>query len=82
MYLAARTGLPIVPVGFACKKAWRMRSWDRFVLPRPFTTAVGVVGELIHVPADADKGQLEAFRRQAEKALEDAMRVAEEMTNA
>src|SRR5262249_36966311 len=27
-YLAARTGLPIVPVGFGYHKAWRLDSWD------------------------------------------------------
>jgi lysophospholipid acyltransferase (LPLAT)-like uncharacterized protein len=79
VYLAARTGQPIVPVGFACKSAWRVRSWDRFVVPRPFTDAVGVLGKAIHVPRDADKEQLEFYRQYLEDALEDVMTVAEEM---
>jgi lysophospholipid acyltransferase (LPLAT)-like uncharacterized protein len=77
--LASRTGLPIVPVGFACKKAWRMKSWDRFMLPRLFTPAVGVLGEPISVPRDTDKGQIEEYRLRVERALEDAMTVAEKM---
>jgi lysophospholipid acyltransferase (LPLAT)-like uncharacterized protein len=80
VYLAARTGLPIVPVGFASRKAWRMRSWDRFAVPLPFTSAVGVLAEPIHVPADADKGQLEQYRLRVQQAMDDAMKVAEEMT--
>jgi lysophospholipid acyltransferase (LPLAT)-like uncharacterized protein len=79
VYLAARTGLPVVPVGFACKKAWRMRSWDRFAIPRPFTDAVGVLGQPIHVPADAGKEELEQYRLRVERALEDAMNIAEGM---
>jgi lysophospholipid acyltransferase (LPLAT)-like uncharacterized protein len=79
VHLAARTGLPVVPVGFACRRAWRLRSWDRFVLPRPFTRAVGVLGAPLVVPADADRAVLEAFRLKAEAALEDATRVAEAM---
>jgi lysophospholipid acyltransferase (LPLAT)-like uncharacterized protein len=77
VYLAARTGLPIVPVGFACTKAWRMPSWDRFVMPYPFTRGVGVLGEPIRVPANLDKGSLEEYRCRVERALEDAMKVAE-----
>ena len=52
--LAGRTGLPIVPVGFAFRHCKRLRSWDRFALPRPFTRAVGVIGHRIEVPADLD----------------------------
>jgi lysophospholipid acyltransferase (LPLAT)-like uncharacterized protein len=79
VYLAAKIGLPVVPVGFACKKAWRIPSWDRFILPHFFTDAVGVLGQPIHVPRDAGKEELEQFRLQVENALEDAMNVAEEM---
>jgi lysophospholipid acyltransferase (LPLAT)-like uncharacterized protein len=79
VFLAARTGMPVVPVGFACKKAWRARSWDSFILPRPFTEAVGVIGKPIHVPAEADKQQLELYRQCVEQAMEDVMRMAEEM---
>jgi lysophospholipid acyltransferase (LPLAT)-like uncharacterized protein len=79
VYLASRTGLPVVPVGFVCKKMWRMRSWDRFVLPKPFTDFVGVFAEPIHVPPDAGKEQLEEYRQRVEEALKDVMRMGEEM---
>jgi lysophospholipid acyltransferase (LPLAT)-like uncharacterized protein len=79
VFLAARTGLPIVPVGFAYRRAWRMRSWDRFAVPVPFTSAVGVLGVPIHVPAGSDREALEQYGVQVERALEDTMRVAEEM---
>jgi lysophospholipid acyltransferase (LPLAT)-like uncharacterized protein len=79
VYLAARTGLPIVPVGFAYRKAWRMRSWDLFAVPWPFTHSVGVLGVPIHVPPESDGGQLEEYRLQVGRALEDTMKVAEEM---
>jgi lysophospholipid acyltransferase (LPLAT)-like uncharacterized protein len=79
VYLASRTGLPIVPVGFACKSAWRMKSWDRFMMPWPFTSAVGVLGAPIEAPRDLDKAQIEEYRLRVERALEDAMTVAEKM---
>jgi lysophospholipid acyltransferase (LPLAT)-like uncharacterized protein len=69
VYLAARLGLPIVPVGFGYKKAWRFKSWDRFALPRPWTRATCVSGLPIAVPAGADRAELEAYRLQVEEAL-------------
>ena len=35
VYLAARTGVPIVPVGIGYDRPWRTKSWDRFAVPRP-----------------------------------------------
>lgn len=35
---AHRAGAPVIAVGVAAARAWRLRSWDRFVIPKPFTT--------------------------------------------
>ncbi len=35
--LARVTQLPLVPVGLGCTRAWEMNSWDRFVVPKPFS---------------------------------------------
>ncbi len=78
VYLAARTGLPIVPVGIAYEHAWRMRSWDRFALPRPGSAAWCITAEPISVAADAGKEALEEYRRRVEEALEEVTRTAEE----
>ncbi|HZY87825.1 MAG TPA: lysophospholipid acyltransferase family protein [Gemmataceae bacterium] len=77
VYLAAKTGLPIVPIGIAFHRAWRMRSWDRFALPHPWSGAECVTAEPIRVPEDADKEQLEAFRLRVEDAMNRATATAE-----
>ena len=79
VYLAARTGLPIVPVAIACGRAWRLHSWDRFALPYPWSRASMVSAEPIRVPATVDKAGLEAYRIQVEQALQHATDVAERM---
>jgi lysophospholipid acyltransferase (LPLAT)-like uncharacterized protein len=79
VYLAARTGLPIVPMGIAWRRAWRMRSWDRFALPVPWSLASLVTTEPIRVPQTVDKVELERYRKQVEQALEHATAVAERM---
>ncbi|MCS7272394.1 MAG: hypothetical protein NZ703_15025, partial [Gemmataceae bacterium] len=50
VYLAARTGWPIVPIGVGFQKAWRMRSWDCFAVPRPFSRVRCLVGHPLHLP--------------------------------
>lgn len=35
---AVRTGLPIVPVGAASSRGWRLDSWDGFLVPGPGAT--------------------------------------------
>lgn len=69
VYLAARTGLPIVPAGFAYDRPWRARSWDRFAMPRPWSRATCVTGEPICVPAAIPREELEDFRRRVEVEL-------------
>jgi lysophospholipid acyltransferase (LPLAT)-like uncharacterized protein len=58
--------VPIVPVAFAARKAWRLRSWDRLILPKPFSKAVCVYGEPISVPR---QGEGEQWRLQLEQTL-------------
>jgi len=35
-YIASRCAMPIVCLGVACQDPWRIRSWDRMQIPRPF----------------------------------------------
>jgi lysophospholipid acyltransferase (LPLAT)-like uncharacterized protein len=77
VYLASRTGLPIVPVGIGYHKPWRMRSWDRFALPRPWSLGVCVAGEPIRVPADVDRRGLADYLQQVEEALANVSVLAE-----
>jgi lysophospholipid acyltransferase (LPLAT)-like uncharacterized protein len=69
VYLASRSGLPIVPVGFGLDRPRRLGSWDRFALPRVRSRAVCVTAAPFHIPADAGPDELEDYR----KAVEDAM---------
>lgn len=43
--LARRLRLPVVPATFSCRRAKVLSSWDRMVLPRPFTRMVVAYGE-------------------------------------
>jgi hypothetical protein len=77
IYLAARTGMPIVPVGFSCVRQWRAKSWDRLMVPKLFTRGYGVAGEPIRVPRGLGKDALEEHRTRVENALHHVVDLAE-----
>jgi lysophospholipid acyltransferase (LPLAT)-like uncharacterized protein len=77
VFLASRTGLPIVPVGVGFTRAWRARSWDRFAVPLPFSTMTGIIGRPLHVPDNLSAEGLSYHQRQLEQALRAATTTAE-----
>ncbi len=77
VFLASKTGLPIAPFGIGFSSAWRTKSWDRFAIPKPWSTVYWVGGPLIHVPADLGKGDLKRYCRLVEQRLEEATAIAE-----
>jgi len=60
LVISQRTGAPMVPTGARASRSWRLRSWDRFMIPKPFATVVVTYGAPIHVqaasPRDASAG--------------------------
>jgi hypothetical protein len=77
IYLAARTGLPIVIMGVGYARPWRLKTWDHFAIPRPWSLATIVTAQPISIPADADKEQLESYRQFVEDSLHWANELAE-----
>lgn len=77
LYLAARAGLPIVPVGAAFDRPWRLGSWDRFAIPKPFSHAVCLVGAPLRLPRDLDRLGLESYRRRLEDRMNELTALAE-----
>ena len=53
LVLAKLTGCPIVPVAAAIDRCWRVRSWDIYRIPKPFSHAIVTGGRPITVPPDA-----------------------------
>ena len=69
IYLAAKLQLPLVAVGFGYDRPWRVRSWDRFAIPRPGTRARAVLGPEILLPSDLDRDGIEHYRGRLETFL-------------
>jgi lysophospholipid acyltransferase (LPLAT)-like uncharacterized protein len=57
---AQSAGIPIVPVGMACSRAWRLDSWDRFMVPQPISTVRVAYGEPRWIERETDREGLAA----------------------
>ena len=57
---AARiTGLPLIPVGVGVTSAWRARSWDGLIVPKPFSTVRVAYGAPGFVSRHADGAEID-----------------------
>jgi lysophospholipid acyltransferase (LPLAT)-like uncharacterized protein len=45
IFLAQKTGAPVVPVNMEYSSCWRLKSWDRFIIPRPFSKVRVTIGQ-------------------------------------
>jgi lysophospholipid acyltransferase (LPLAT)-like uncharacterized protein len=81
LYLAARSQQQVVLVGIGYDRPWRLRTWDRFVVPRPFTKIVMITSEPLRLPHDLSGEALERIRLEWEAELtrltDEAERLAE-----
>jgi lysophospholipid acyltransferase (LPLAT)-like uncharacterized protein len=69
VYLASRTGLPVLPLSVSATPAWVARSWDRMRIPRPFARVRLAYGAPLSVPRDLDERAEESWRARIEEAL-------------
>lgn len=49
VFLAQRTGVPVVPVNFEYSACWRLDNWDRFILPKPFSKVRMILGQPLQI---------------------------------
>lgn len=68
--LARLSGRPIAPTAVVTSRRFDFKSWDRASLGKPFGRGAIVVGELIHVAADADEAAMEEARKAVEAGLD------------
>jgi lysophospholipid acyltransferase (LPLAT)-like uncharacterized protein len=79
--LAQLTQAPIVPIAYAADRAWRLKSWDRLVVPKPFSRIKIVVGQPLYVDKKLSREAQEIARQKAEQALNDVLRTAQNSFN-
>lgn len=77
--VARASGAPIIPCSFSARARKVLGTWDRFVVPLPFTRGVIVWGEPIYVAREADAASQETARLTVEQGLNAVTLAADEM---
>jgi lysophospholipid acyltransferase (LPLAT)-like uncharacterized protein len=70
--LAQTTGAPIGAFHLQPERAWTMKSWDQFLIPKPFTRIIVSWAQWTHVASDTTPDQFEAKRQELNDAIESA----------
>ncbi len=67
--LASRTGAPVLPMVWSASRYYTVPSWDRTVIPKPFSRLDYYFGEPIFVPAELKADAIEEYRLLLEQRL-------------
>ncbi len=77
IFLASLFNMPIVPVGVGCRNPWRMKTWDQFAIPKPFSPVRVVFGPKIYLPVKK-KSSHDVFRTRIEQMVHQLTDFAED----
>ena len=59
LYLAKKMNAYIIPLTFSSKPCFMIKSWDRYMIPAPFSRAVLIFGEPCRMSADSDEATIQ-----------------------
>ncbi len=77
IFLAKKTGFPIIPLSYSAKHFKVFSSWDRFILPWPATRCKLIYGNPIYVSKSAESTQLRENMQKLENVLNELTRQAD-----
>lgn len=66
---AQLSGLPLVTITVGSDRAWYLKSWDRFMIPKPFSKLHIRYGAPRWVPRDSSEEDLKEIAREMEEEL-------------
>jgi lysophospholipid acyltransferase (LPLAT)-like uncharacterized protein len=69
--LAQKTDNPILPFVIESKRFWRLGSWDKLQVPRPFSQAAVIFGEPIYVAPKGGGEELDTKLGELQSALDE-----------
>ena len=69
VFLSQKSGAPVVPIHMEYSRCWRLKSWDRFVVPWPFAKLRAIFGAPITVPPIESAEQFEAEQLRLQNAM-------------
>jgi lysophospholipid acyltransferase (LPLAT)-like uncharacterized protein len=79
--LGRSSGVPLTTFHAAVDKAWVLNSWDRMMIPLPFSRVLVRFGKLIRVPAGASDEEVERYTAELQASLDRVCEFAEANVN-
>ncbi|HHT9130813.1 MAG TPA: lysophospholipid acyltransferase family protein, partial [Candidatus Brocadiaceae bacterium] len=79
IYLGKKTQLPIIPTVVGLSRYWELPSWDRFRIPKPFSRALVMYGEPIHIPPNISDEEMEHYRLLLEQTMKEMAEKADNL---
>ena len=78
--MAEKSGAPIIPIGVSASRRWLIsKSWDSYMVPKPFSRAYWIFGEPIYVPSNLNEAGREHYAALVGAAINKAEKRAEEL---
>src|SRR5690606_11324248 len=59
IYLSSKLQMPLVALGMGYDRPWRVNSWDRFAIPRPYSRARCIMSPPIQIPPALSSSEME-----------------------
>jgi lysophospholipid acyltransferase (LPLAT)-like uncharacterized protein len=69
IFVAQQSGASVVPMHMEYSSSWRLKSWDRFFVPRPFSKVRAIFGPPIQVKRTTGAEEFEKERLRLQDAL-------------
>ena len=69
IFLAQKSGASVLPMNLEYSRSWRLGTWDRFIIPRPFSTVRVLISPPHHVNPTSTPEEFEAERLRVQEAM-------------
>jgi len=67
--MACKARVPILPVAWGAERCWVLNSWDRFMIPKPFSRVIVRIDDPIWIPESETGRDREPYRKILEERL-------------
>jgi lysophospholipid acyltransferase (LPLAT)-like uncharacterized protein len=69
VFLAQKSGALVLPMNLEYSGCWRLGSWDRFIIPKPFSKVRVLISQPVRVKPTSTPEEFGAERRRVQDAL-------------
>ena len=74
--LSQLTQAPMLPIAYAASRYWELKSWDKFIIPKPFSRIIIAIGEPHDIAKKLSAEEMEYERIKMEKDMNDLILLA------